>query len=735
MRCLHSLTGLIATLIVMFMAITGAILSLAPALEAASARTAGAVTTVATLAGEVAASLPGVERITRSASGLVVAYYTDAGGARHAAQIDPSTGAVLAPYEPSGFFAYITELHRSLFFGQGGHAVAGLAAAGIALLAISGVFLLAARMGGWRQLFARVKGTLSQRWHTSLARLAMAGLIVTALSGLYMSAVNFGFVSDGSSSTFAFPPTGSGGTPAAVDTLGALVQTPLASMRELIFPAAGDAADVFTITTSAGQGYIVQATGAFVSFTRNNLGQQIYETIYMLHTGQGLWWFGLLLGISVLAVPALAITGTAIWWRRRRQAVRLTGNAPWRSADTVLLYGTETNATLSFAASVHEALTLAGHAVHTAPMNTLRDYPRARRLLILTSTYGDGAAPASASQFLSRLDRLAGSVPPYAVLGFGDRNFASYCGFAETVEDALAARGAQPLLMYTTIDRQSDRDFMAWTERLGAAVGEDLNVVHKPVRPRTQQLVLAERQDFGVEVQAPTAVLRFVAPSTGRSLWSRLVNPSGLPSFAAGDLVGIVPPGSTVPRYYSLASSSRDGELEICVRKMPCGVCSEFLHGLAPGEAVDAFIRPNPDFRPVSGRKPMILVGAGTGVAPLAGFVRHNRKRPAYLFFGGRHPRSDFLYRDELIGALDDGRLDGLDTAFSRIAEGEYVQDRVTANATLLRKLVGDGAQIFVCGGLDMARGVRDAFDQLLAPLGMTAASLKAHGRYFEDAY
>lgn len=51
------------------------------------------------------------------------------------------------------------------------------------------------------------------------------------------------------------------------------------------------------------------------------------------------------------------------------------------------------------------------------------------------------------------------------------------------------------------------------------------------------------------------------------------------------------PPGETMPRFYSLASSARDGFLEICVRLRQGGVCSTYLHGLAPGESVAAFVR------------------------------------------------------------------------------------------------------------------------------------------------
>ena len=52
-----------------------------------------------------------------------------------------------------------------------------------------------------------------------------------------------------------------------------------------------------------------------------------------------------------------------------------------------------------------------------------------------------------------------------------------------------------------------------------------------------------------------------------------------------------------------------------------------------------------------------------------------------------------------------------------------------------IRMLVRQGAQIMVCGGRDMAAGVRQALDQCLAPLGLSADSLKQKGLYLEDAY
>ena len=119
MRRFHSIAGLGGALVVVFMALTGAILSLQPAVETAAARAWNGLANVAELADAVASALPSVERITRAASGMVVAYYSE-NGVHHAVQVDPGTGQVIGPYEPAALFSFVTELHRSLFMGDAG---------------------------------------------------------------------------------------------------------------------------------------------------------------------------------------------------------------------------------------------------------------------------------------------------------------------------------------------------------------------------------------------------------------------------------------------------------------------------------------------------------------------------------------------------------------------------------------------------------------------------------------
>lgn len=734
-RRIHAFLGLSGLLLLTVLAVSGAVLAIMPAWDRAGAvfPPAGTVS-VADLAERVTQAIPDVEELRRLPSGKIVAFHGGSDGPA-ASVIDPSSGQAIMPYEPPALQRWTTNLHRSLFLGEGGRLAMAAGALAMLALTLSGLQMTARRMGGWRRMLAPARGDGLQRLHNDLGRLSALGLTLSSLTALYLALATFGMIPDGASQGPAFPAASTSGPALPAGQLAALRELDLAQLRELSFPNPANPDDLFRLTTAAGEGYIAPASGAVLAWQNHTAARHVHEFIYMLHTGQGLWWLGLLLGLSAIATPVLGVSGGVAWWRQRRARPRFAGNVPSTAADTVILVGSEGGSTWGFARTLHAALTANGHKVHVAAMNDLaRSYPAARRLLLLAATYGEGAAPASAGAFLKRLGEITDAPSiPVAVLGFGDRQFPHFCRFARDVEAALRQRTWPALMPLGTIDRQSAQEFARWGEALGAALGERLALAHAPARPRTQRLTLISRVDHGMEVQAPTSVLRFALPKG--AILARLAG-RGLPRFAAGDLLGILPPDCAVPRYYSLASATRDGFVEICVRKQAGGLCSGFLHGLKPGDAVDAFVKANPAFRPADGGKPLILIGAGAGIGPLAGFIRANREgRPIHLYFGGRDPASDFLYGRELAEWLREGRMTSLATAFSRIKGGGYVQDRLRADADRLRALIAGGAQVMVCGGRDMAAGVTAALADLLAPTGLSPATLRAGGRYVEDVY
>jgi sulfite reductase (NADPH) flavoprotein alpha-component len=731
-RALHRWPGIVAALLLAVLALSGAVLSIYPAAERLAAPQAAAGLSAADLAASVAASHPGLEQIRRSPSGQITAYWFD-GGTPRAAVIDPATGLDAASADPAPMKRWLTNLHRSLFLGDAGRIVAAVGAGAMLMLALSGAALVARRVGGWRRWFAPLRGLLTGRLHVEVARIAVVGLVLSSATGLWMSASTFDLLPDGASPP-AFPAEVSGQTGTSLATASAL-QRPVASLRSLSLADPNDPTDVHTLKTDQGTGYLDQGTGELLAWADLSAWQQISETIFMLHTGQGAAVLGLVLGLMALGVPVMAGTGALLWLTSHHARPRIRGNAPPRQAETVLLVGSEGGSTWGFAATLHAALSQAGQRVHAAPMTGFDPtrYPHSARFIILAATYGEGCAPESARGFLDRLKRLdCAPGAPLAVLGFGDRSFPAFCAFAEAVAAAAEAKGWPQLLAIDSIDRQSPQDFARWGRALGAALGIDLDLVHQPVVPASEALTLISRRDYGAEVQAPTAILRFARPSP--TLWQRLTG-RGFARFQPGDLLGILPEGSPLPRFYSLASGSRDGFVEIVVRKQAGGLCSGQLVELEQGGTVRAFLRSNPGFH--AGRaRPLILIGAGTGIGPLAGFIRENsRRRPVHLFFGMRHEDSDFLYREELAGWQGAGRLSRLVTAHSRGEHPRYVQDALRTESALIARQIRDGARVMVCGGREMAAGVSAALADILLPAGLTPALLKAEGRYVEDVY
>ena len=146
---------------------------------------------------------------------------------------------------------------------------------------------------------------------------------------------------------------------------------------------------------------------------------------------------------------------------------------------------------------------------------------------------------------------------------------------------------------------------------------------------------------------------------------------------------------------------------------------------------------------------PIIMIGAGTGVAPYRAFLQEREARGSggrsWLFFGERNFRTDFLYQAEWQAWLKDGTLDRIDVAFSRDrAEKIYVQHRMKERAADLFGWLEDGAHLYVCGdAAQMAPDVHETLIGIVESEGRTCReaaedyvrSLAADHRYQRDVY
>jgi sulfite reductase (NADPH) flavoprotein alpha-component len=214
-------------------------------------------------------------------------------------------------------------------------------------------------------------------------------------------------------------------------------------------------------------------------------------------------------------------------------------------------------------------------------------------------------------------------------------------------------------------------------------------------------------------------------------------------------------------RLYSVASSlaAHPGEAHLLVGavrwdshgKQRKGVASTYLADRRKvGDPVRIYVKPNRHFRlPEDTARPIVMIGAGTGVAPYRAFIEERieqgAKGKSWLVFGERNFTNDFLYQLEWQEHLQSGALSRIDVAFSRDQpEKIYVQHRLWEHRAELLKWVEEGAHIYLCGdekgmGRDVdvmlgrilaesARGDDEAGRARLKELGKA-------GRYQRDVY
>ena len=215
------------------------------------------------------------------------------------------------------------------------------------------------------------------------------------------------------------------------------------------------------------------------------------------------------------------------------------------------------------------------------------------------------------------------------------------------------------------------------------------------------------------------------------------------------------------PRLYSIASAQDEVGEEV---HLTVGVVRFDHHGntytgaasgyigarLEEGGEVRVFIEPNPHFRlPENGDTPVIMIGAGTGIAPFRAFMQQRSANgdggKNWLFFGNQRLADDFLYQLEWVDFRKDGLLTRADLAWSRQGEHKvYVQHKIAEHAAEVWNWLQQGAHVYVCGDATrMARDVEEALLEVIAGQGKLSRDeaedylndMREDKRYQRDVY
>jgi sulfite reductase (NADPH) flavoprotein alpha-component len=428
----------------------------------------------------------------------------------------------------------------------------------------------------------------------------------------------------------------------------------------------------------------------------------------------------------------LALIGLIALRRGRR-----TGDATPAAPDaTLVVFASQTGFAEELARMTADALNAGGITTALISLGdlTTKRLAAAPRALFLVSTTGEGDAPDSAVAFLRRMTTLDLSDLAYGVLALGDRSYSHFCAFGRALDDWLRTNHARPLFDRVEVDNGEAGAIRHWQHQLNRLTGR------------------TDAPDWASPAYAPW---RLIARerlngqgSPGEGLWRIALEPFGdLPDWRAGDIAEIgVPSAPGQPphahREYSVASLPADERLELIVRLMrgpdgAPGLASGWLtEACEIGATVDLRIRSNSAFHGPEDSPPMILIGAGSG---LAGLRAHIKERQAagrganWLILGERDPDHDRILNDELERWRDGGVLARLDRVFSRGAGGRYVQDHLRDEANLVRDWVARGAAVHVCGAVAMGVGVHEALGEILGVESLD--DLTARRRYRRDVY
>jgi NADPH-ferrihemoprotein reductase len=192
------------------------------------------------------------------------------------------------------------------------------------------------------------------------------------------------------------------------------------------------------------------------------------------------------------------------------------------------------------------------------------------------------------------------------------------------------------------------------------------------------------------------------------------------------------------------------------------GVCSHHMATRCQPQVrhdcvLRVFNRPSSFRLPHDTTRPIILIGPGTGIAPMRALLQERAYQKSVLkknvgtnvlYFGCQKRTLDFLYQDELQAFVDNGTLHQLHLAFSREQKEKiYVQHVLSSNAKDTWNLIdAQGAYIYVCGAVKMGHDVQEALKEIIQSQSGTTCKtpeeakdylnrLAKNGRYVQELW
>ncbi|CAL2104505.1 conserved membrane protein of unknown function [Tenacibaculum sp. 190130A14a] len=603
--------------------------------------------------------------------------------------VNPKTGKKIQnTASRAPIYKFATNLHRSLFLKSTGRILVGFFSFLLFLITVTGTLLLIKRQGGIIQFFTKVvKEDFKQFYHVILGRFFLIPIVIITLTGVYLSLEKFSVLPK-TKINHQYGSNTESYVKKPIQDFNLFQKTKLSELHSLEFPFSEDEEDYFFLKLKTKEILVHQYSGAIISNQQLSWYKIISNWSLILHTGRGTIVWSLVLLTSCFVILFFIYSGFAITLKRRKKSKLPKNKYHKKDAEFIILVGSESGSTFSFAEALYDAFIKKNKTVFIDVLNNYTTYKKAKHLILLTSTYGEGEAPSNGTNFLKLIDTIQQENSLlFSVVGFGSKAYRKFCHFAIEIDNKLRENNnfsrALPL---KKIHNQSFTDFKSWVIEFTNTHSFSLEVQQKLGKRKKQQ-------NFKVIHKTPLNI--------DDSFLLRL-QPTKKLNFSSGDLLAITPKEDNIKRLYSIGKIEND--ILLSIKKHELGICSNLLFKLEEQESIKAVIEKNKDFHFPKKSKELILIANGTGIAPFLGMLNTTTK--THLFWGGRTKESLKLYDAYL-------QNNNIHVAYSQKNNKEYVQDLVANQKDLVSSVLQNDGTIMICGSIAMMKSVLIVLNQI----------------------
>ncbi len=523
------------------------------------------------------------------------------------------------------------------------------------------------------------------------------------------------------------------------------------------------------------------------------LNEKIMSSMLPVHRGS---FFGsiaqFLFMIAALLMPLFFITGLMLYLKRRKQKKLVlaaknalqTTQTDEHAGNWLIIYASQTGVAEQLAWATANSLKQSKQRIDICSIQHVKaqDIQAAENVLIIASTYGTGEAPDAAQSFVKNIMSTSQqlSTVKFAVLALGSKEYAeSYCAFGQQLHAWFEQNAATALFPLIEVNNADPDDVQRWNQALSKITATELQ--HIEIKKHWSDWKLIHRQHlnpnslgtavYHIELEAQTAQnwqagdIAELQPQNSAARIQAFLTEHNLDLSEnltdlkqrlsdrdltvqvkhSTDFEQLLAQLPQLPsRDYSIASIPSQHTLQLIVRQQydqheQLGLGSGWLtEHCAINDTLQLQLRSNPSFHLITGQRPIICIGNGTGIAGLMSLLNERIQDHAYenwLIFGERERHCDFYYQEKLEDWLETGKLKHLDVAFSRDqVEKYYVHHLLREQSDRLKEWIERGAVLYVCGSLQsMARDVDQALADILGAEKLE--QLRQNDAYRRDVY